>query len=26
MKSPPVLYHDDVARQLVEEFAARTGS
>jgi myo-inositol-1-phosphate synthase len=26
MKSPPVQYTDDEARQLVEEFAARTGS
>jgi myo-inositol-1-phosphate synthase len=26
MKSPPVQYHDDVARQMVEEFALGTGS
>jgi myo-inositol-1-phosphate synthase len=25
MKSPPVQYHDDVARQMVEDFAAGTG-
>ncbi|MGC8626080.1 MAG: inositol-3-phosphate synthase [Acidimicrobiales bacterium] len=25
MKSPPVQYHDDVARQMVEEFAAGSG-
>jgi hypothetical protein len=22
MKSPPVQYHDDIARQMVEDFAA----
>ncbi len=26
MKSPPVQYRDDVARQMVEEFANGTGS
>jgi myo-inositol-1-phosphate synthase len=26
MKSPPVQYHDDVARQMVEDFAAGTSS
>ncbi len=26
MKSPPVQYHDDVARQLVEDFAAGAGT
>ena len=26
MKSPPVQYHDDVARQMVEDFAAGTNS
>ncbi len=26
MKSPPVQYHDDVAHQMVEDFAAGTGS
>ena len=26
MKSPPVQYHDDVARQMVEEFAGITGT